>query len=120
MGLILATIFYALEVVDQRALRAFEAPPRMIQPETVGSAAARAAASDLMPVTQQTATGQTTRMPDSMLNTQQTVHRNAHHGRKTDGKRLARNTHSDSFVPDPGQSLMEYVMFGHRKTAGGK
>src|SRR5262245_43990517 len=98
LGLILATMFYPFEVVDQRAVQAFKAPPRMIQPEpateTVGSAAASPEVSHPMPVTQQTAAGQTTRMPDPMLNTQQNVHKNAHHGSKTHGKRFARGRHS--------------------------
>jgi hypothetical protein len=124
LGLILATMFYAFEVVDQRAVQAFKAPPRTIQPEpateTVGSAAARPAASDPMPVIQQTATDQATRMSDPMLNTQQNVHREAHHGDKAHRKRFAPAQHSESSFPDPGQSLMEYVMFGHRKKAGGQ
>jgi len=99
LGLILATMFYTFGVVDQRALQAFKAPPRMIQPETstetVGSAAASPAVSDPMPVAQQTAAGQTTRMPpDPMLNTQQSVHRSAHHSSKTHRKRFARGQHS--------------------------
>jgi hypothetical protein len=124
LGLILATMFYAFGVVDQRALQAFKAPARLIQPESatdaVGSAAASPAVADPMPGIQQTATGQATRMPDPMLNTQQNVHRKTHHDRKTDGKRFARGRHSESFGPDPGQSLMEYVMFGHRKMARGR
>jgi hypothetical protein len=55
-GLILATMFYAFEVIDQRALQEFKAQSRMIQPKTGGSAPASPGASDSMPVTQQTAT----------------------------------------------------------------
>lgn len=100
LGLILATMFYAFAVVDQQALQAFKAPPRMIDPETttetVGSTAASPAASDPMPVTQETATGQITPMPDPMPNTEQKVHRKAHHGSKTHGKRSARGQHGDA------------------------
>jgi hypothetical protein len=73
LGLILATVFYPSEAVDQQALQAFKAPPHMVQPETVDSAPASPAASDLMPLTQQTTTGETARMPDPIPATQQSA-----------------------------------------------
>ena len=86
LGLILAAMFYAFEVIDQRALRAFKAAPHIIQSESATETAGDAANPAVSDPTQQTATGQTTTVPDPMLNTQQKVHRNAHHGRKTHGR----------------------------------
>ena len=90
LGLLLAAMFYAFEVVDQQALRAFKALPHIILPEpateTVGSDAASPAVSDRMPVTQQTATGKTAPVTDPMPNTQQKVQE--HHGSKTHGGRF--------------------------------